>query len=171
MKLLDSSLVQLVLGLTVVVGLWGVGNKVNINLAQLPVEQAADVSTAVEGAPVKPMFPVWVQAAAKQARALEAVDPAAVEAAFGSRAGDIEVEPAPDFAELARGSIKIGGVSSGGAFIGGRFYAIGSKLTTPEAPADGLSATPRLVSVQPERVVFDVGGTALVMTKGDGGWH
>lgn len=171
MKLLQSGVVRVAGGVTALVVLWGLGNKVNLNLAQLPVEQAAEVSTPPGGAAVKPLFPVAVQASPKEARSLEGMDPSMVEAAFGSRASEIPVEPPPNFAEMARGTIRIDGVSTGGVFVGGRFYKVGSMVSAGPTDVEGQGPTPRLVAARSDRVVFDVGGSALVMTKDDGGWH
>lgn len=171
MKLLDSSIVRLTAGLTVLVGLWWVGNKVNTNLSQLPVEQAVDVSTIEEAIAVESMFPVAVRPRQQPAASTIGADADSVEAAFGSRADEESAAPAPNFAELIRGTVRIDGVSSGGVFVAGRFYAVGSEVTALQTAAEGLIAVPRVVAARPNRVVFDVGGSALVMTKEGGAWH
>ena len=171
MKLFESSVVRLTAGLTFLAGLWWVGNKVNINLAQLPVEQAADVSAVEEAMAVESMFPVAIQPRQQPALAAIGADSEAIEAAFGGRTNEDMIAPAPNFAEMIRGTVRIDGVSSGGVFVAGRFYAVGSEVTSLQASAEGLMAVPRVVAARPNRVVFDVGGSALVMTKEGGAWH
>ena len=172
MKIFDSELIRLAAGFSVLAGVVAAGIQVNRNLAELPVEQAAVVSSAAPVPAPKPLYTVAVEGPAKRIpKVPQDTSGVDVEAVFRGDAEQQEEDAKPDYAQMARTAIRIDGVTDGGIIVGGKFFAVGSAV--PIAPA-GLDAAPlesRLVAVRQDRLVFSINGQGLILERGEGGWH
>lgn len=169
MSIANSGLTRIGLAAALLAGVWMVADSLNKNLAKLPVQQATQADQDAPATVVKAIYPVWVEGATRANPPDSAGD---VDAAFAGRVAQEEVVERPNYAELVRPTVRVDGISSTGVFIAGKFYAVGSSIEALATAGEaGSTVVPRLVAARDDRVVFDVGGDALVLVPGPGGWQ
>lgn len=173
MSLLSSSLIRFTFAGGALAVLWAGSNQVNRNLAELPVHQVQQVTDPTAVGEAKALYPVWVGKAVQPRPAIEG-DPN-VEAAFQQGAAVQQAVAAPvepEYADQLRTKLRVDGVTSGGAFINGRFYAIGAGLADLQVQrVTGEAMIPRLTAATTARIVIAVGNDTLTLELGPAGWQ
>lgn len=149
-----------------IIGTFRATEAINLRLARLPVVAVPQKKVVIAELNSKGLYPVVV----RQSRAPLEGGAETVDQVFREKVEEVEPPPPPpppDFSAIFRSMITLDGTTPTGAFLNGRYYAIGEQLTSLAITNGGMSMTPRLVRVREGAVDLAYGTSGKLTLKAE----